>query len=56
MTDRKTAVNLADVFIASETSSGAKSDAYFESDGKSFVPHFLFAVAIANCPITDIFT
>lgn len=55
VTDMKTAVKLADVFIASETSAGAKSDAYFESDGKRLLSHFLFAAAIANRPITDVF-
>lgn len=55
VTDMKSAVKLADVFIASETSAGAKSDAYFESDGKRLLSHFLFAAAIAKRPITDVF-
>lgn len=54
--DMKAAFKLADVFITSETSAGAKSDAYFESDGKRLLSHFLFAAAIANRPITDVFT
>ncbi|PQZ98207.1 hypothetical protein CQ017_11355 [Arthrobacter sp. MYb224] len=46
---------LAEVFIASETSAGAKSDAYFESDGKRLLSHFLLAAAIANRPIAEVF-
>ena len=45
---------LAEVFIASETSAGAKSDAYFESDGIRLLSHFLFAAAIANRSITEL--
>lgn len=54
VTDMKSAVKLAEVFIASETSAGAKSDAYFESDGKRLLSHFLFAAAIANRSITEL--
>lgn len=45
---------LTEVSIASETSAGAKSDAYFESDGKRLLSHFLFAAAIANRSITEL--
>ena len=53
--DMETAEKLADVFISSATSAGAKQDAYFESDGKRLLSHMLMAAAVDDRPITDVF-
>lgn len=53
--DMETAEKLADVFLASATDAGAKQDAYFESDGKRLLAHLLFAAAVGQRPITDVF-
>lgn len=55
ITDMETAEKLADVFITSATDAGAKQDAYFESDGKRLLSHMLYAAAIAQRPITEVF-
>lgn len=47
---------LTDIFISSASSAGAKQDAYFESDGKRLLSHMLFAAAVADKPITDVFS
>ncbi|WP_159796729.1 type IV secretory system conjugative DNA transfer family protein [Puerhibacterium puerhi] len=56
VTDMETAERLADVFISSATSAGAKQDAYFESAGKELLSRLLLAAALDRRPITDVFT
>lgn len=55
VTDLETAEKLADVFISSATSAGAKQDAYFESAGKELLSRLFLAAALARRPITDVF-
>lgn len=56
VTDTETAQKLADVFISSETSAGARQDAYFESAGKETLVRLFLAAAVGGRPITDVFT
>ncbi|GED11272.1 type IV secretory system conjugative DNA transfer family protein [Cellulosimicrobium cellulans] len=53
--DLETAEKLADVFISSATSAGAKQDAYFESAGKELLSRLFLAAALAGRPITAVF-
>ncbi|WIE70274.1 TraM recognition domain-containing protein [Curtobacterium sp. MCLR17_054] len=53
--DIQTAEKLADIFITSSTSAGAKQDAYFESAGKETLSRLLLAAALDERPITDVF-
>lgn len=55
VTSMERAESLTDVFVTSATSVGAKSDAYFESDGKRLLSHMFYAAAAARRPITDVF-
>jgi type IV secretory pathway TraG/TraD family ATPase VirD4 len=53
--DMERAEALTDIFISSASSAGAKQDAYFESDGRRLLAHMLFAAAVTDKPITDVF-
>lgn len=53
--DIQTAEKLADIFITSSTSAGAKQDAYFESAGKETLSRLFLAAALDDRPITDVF-
>ena len=55
VTSMERAEALTDVFVTSATSAGAKSDAYFESDGKRLLSHMFFAAAVSHRPVTDVF-
>lgn len=55
VTSMERAEALTDVFVTSATSVGAKSDAYFESDGKRLLSHMFYAAAVARRPVTDVF-
>ncbi|MBY0170658.1 MULTISPECIES: type IV secretory system conjugative DNA transfer family protein [Micrococcaceae] len=55
VTSMERAEALTDVFVTSSTSVGAKSDAYFEADGKRLLSHMFYAAAVAHRPITDVF-
>lgn len=54
--DMERAEALADIFISSASTAGAKQDGYFESDGKRLLSHMFFAAAVGDRPITDVFT
>lgn len=53
--DMERAEALADIFISSASTAGAKQDSYFESDGKRLLSHMFFAAAVGKRPITDVF-
>lgn len=56
VTSMERAEALTDIFITSATSAGATQDAYFESDGKRLLSHMFYAAAVADRPITEVFT
>ena len=53
--DMETAEKLADIFITSATTAGARQDAYFESAGKETLSRLLFAASLGDRSITDVF-
>ncbi|WP_145033606.1 type IV secretory system conjugative DNA transfer family protein [Micrococcus luteus] len=55
VTSMERAEALTDVFVTSATSVGAKSDAYFEADGKRLLSHLFYAAAVSHRPVTDVF-
>jgi type IV secretory pathway TraG/TraD family ATPase VirD4 len=56
VTNVETADELADLFITSATSAGARQDAYFASAGRQVLSSMLLAAAVGGRPVTDVLT
>ena len=56
VTDEVRAAQLADVFALANRDPGARTDAFFDSAGQTLVGHLLHAAALANRPLTQVYT
>ena len=56
VTDEVRAAQLADVFALANRDPGARIDAFFDSAGQTLVGHLLHAAALANRPLTQVYT
>jgi hypothetical protein len=56
VTDEVKARQLADHFVASQRSEGARTDAFFDAAGTDLLAGLLLAAAVAKRPITQVYT
>lgn len=55
VTDDVTAINLAELFAAGSAAPDAKTDAFFDPEGKDVLAQLLLAAALEDRPVTDVY-
>ncbi|PXW25073.1 UNVERIFIED_CONTAM: type IV secretory pathway TraG/TraD family ATPase VirD4 [Williamsia faeni] len=55
VTDDVTAINLAELFAAGSAAPDAKTDAFFDPEGKDVLAQLLLAAALEGRPVTDVY-